>query len=325
MPGPDGTTARQRQYRDASSHFSPLRYPGGKRKLANFMRLFLRHNDLLDGDYAEVYAGGAAVALSLLFGEYVEQVHINDVDRGVHAFWRAARDFPDELSRRVAEARLDIDEWSRQRNVQADEHAGLVDLAFSTFYLNRTNRSGIVTGGPIGGHAQSGPWQLDARFTKDALIARIQKIARHRSRIQIYGMDAADFLAQVTPRLRDRALVYLDPPYFTKGQDLLYANYYGAEDHVHIARLVASLERPWIVSYDDAPEVRRFYGGFRSIEYSIAYSAHARYRGREVMFFAPEVVIPNVANPSRFLTSERIHVERHLGIADAVSDPGTGN
>src|SRR3990170_5370745 len=124
-----------RRYRDASSHLSPLRYPGGKRKLANFLRLVVRRNDLLDGDYAEVYAGGAAVALSLLFGEYVGRIHINDLDRGVHAFWLAARDHPDELCRRIAAATLDLDEWRRQRGVHADKNAELIDLAFATFYL----------------------------------------------------------------------------------------------------------------------------------------------------------------------------------------------
>lgn len=296
------------RYRDSSSHLSPLRYPGGKRKLANYLRLLLRCNDLLDGDYAEVYAGGAAVALSLLFGEYVDRIHINDLDRGVYAFWIAARDHTDELCRRIALASLDIQEWHRQQNVQGDKDAELIDLGFSTFYLNRTNRSGIVTGGPIGGYQQAGSWRLDARFSKTDLIARIEKIARHRSRIRIHNMDAADFLGEVVPQLPKRALVYLDPPYFVKGKELLYSNYYQAADHAHIATLVAALARPWVVSYDDAPEIRDLYAAYRSVEYGIAYSAHQRYRGREVMFFADSLAIPAVKNPSQLQTSERIAV-----------------
>lgn len=298
-----------RRYRDASSHLSPLRYPGGKRKLANYLRLLVRRNDLLDADYAEVYAGGAAVALSLLFGEYVDRIHINDLDRGLYAFWVAARDHPDELCRRIAAATMDIDEWRRQREVQADKDAELIDLGFSTFYLNRTNRSGIVTGGPIGGYEQAGTWQLNARFTKDDLIARIEKVARHRSRIRIYNMDASDFLTDVIPQLGTRTLVYLDPPYFVKGRELLYANYYDADDHARIAGLVASLAQPWVVSYDDTPEIRGLYAAYRSIEYGIAYSAHQRYRGREVMFFSDDVIIPEVKNPSQLQTSERISLE----------------
>jgi DNA adenine methylase len=298
-----------RRYRDASSHLSPLRYPGGKRKLANYVRLLVRRNDLLDGDYAEVYAGGAAVALSLLFGEYVDRIHINDLDRGVHAFWLAARDHPDEICRRIAAATLDIDEWRRQRDVYADNSAELIDLAFATFYLNRTNRSGILTGGPIGGYEQSGTWRLDARFAKDDLIARIEKIARHRSRIRIYNMDAANFLTDVVPQLGVRALVYLDPPYFVKGQELLYANYYDADDHLRIARLVTSLAQRWVVSYDDTPQIRGLYAAYRHIEYGLAYSAHLRYRGREVMFFSDDMTIPDVKNPSRLRTSERISLE----------------
>lgn len=298
-----------RRYRDASSHLSPLRYPGGKRRLANYLRLLVRRNGLLDGDYAEVYAGGAAVALSLLFGEYVERIHINDLDRGVYAFWLAARDNSDELCRRVAAANLDIEEWRKQRAVQADKDADPTDLAFSTFYLNRTNRSGIVTGGPIGGYHQASTWRLGVRFSKKDLIARIEKVARHRSRIRIYNLDAADFLARVVPEFGNRTLIYLDPPYYVKGQELLYANFYDADDHARIAGLVTSIAQPWVVSYDDAPAIRQLYAAFRSVDYTILYSAYQRYRGQEVMFFADKLTIPDVPNPSRLKTRERLRLE----------------
>lgn len=301
-------TASQR-YRDSSSHLSPLRYPGGKRKLANYLRLILRRNDLLDGDYAEVYAGGAAVALSLLFGEYVERIHINDLDRGVHAFWIAARDHSDDLCRLITSTKLDMTEWRRQRAVQADPDAELIDLAFSTFYLNRTNRSGIITGGPIGGYEQTGSWRLGARFSRQDLVARIQKVARHGSRIRIYNLDAAAFLADVLLQLPVRSLVYLDPPYFVKGQELLYANYYEPDDHARIAGLVRSLSRPWVVSYDDTPEIRKLYAGYHSISYRIAYSAHERYRGSEVMFFSDLLQVPAVENPSRLGNRDRLRLE----------------
>lgn len=297
-------------YRDASSHLSPLRYPGGKRKLANFMRLLLRKNDLLDGDYVEVYAGGAAVALTLLFGEYVRRVHINDIDRGVHAFWLACRDRTDELCALIDAARLDIDEWRRQRAIQTQPEPDPLDLAFSTFYLNRTNRSGIVTGGPIGGYAQTGAWSLSARFTKKALIARIEKVGRHASRIHIHGLEGADVLRTLVPALPERTLVYLDPPYYVKGQELLYKSYYEADDHAEVAGLVKALPRPWVVSYDDVPEIRQLYAGTTRTEYGIRYSAHRRYQGREVMFFAPELRVPDLPDPTAITSRQLWALER---------------
>ncbi len=279
--------------------YSPLRYPGGKRKLANFVSLLYRTNGLLDGDYAEVYAGGAAVALTLLYGDYARRIHINDLDRGVHAFWLAARDQTDELARRVQDATLDLDEWKRQRAVQFAESPDQLDLAFSTFYLNRTNRSGIITGGVIGGKDQTGEWKIDARYNVKDLVRRIERVGRWRSRIEVYGLDGAEFLRTVVPTLPAKTLLYLDPPYYVKGQEMLYANYYGPADHAEIAALVRRVGVPWVVSYDDHADVRAIYHGCQTAAYDIAYSASDRYRGREVAFFSDDLTVPDIADPAR--------------------------
>ena len=67
--------------------YSPLRYPGGKGKLTDFFHAIIEENNLSDGYYVEPYAGGASVALSLLFNEYVSKIIINDFDRSIYAFW----------------------------------------------------------------------------------------------------------------------------------------------------------------------------------------------------------------------------------------------
>ena len=59
---------------------SPLRYPGGKSRITDFVKQIIKDNNLLDGVYVEPYAGGAAVALSLLMDEYVSSIIINDKD-----------------------------------------------------------------------------------------------------------------------------------------------------------------------------------------------------------------------------------------------------
>ena len=286
--------------------YSPLRYPGGKRKLANFISLLFRENRLLDGDYAEVYAGGAAVALTLLYGQFASRVHINDLDPGVFAFWMAARDDTDALCRRVTAAKLNMREWRRQRAVLMSPASDRLDLAFATFYLNRTNRSGIITGGVIGGKKQSGAWKIDARFRKDDLVRRIERVGRWASRIEISNLDGADFLKTVAPALPARSLVYLDPPYYVKGQEMLYANYYEPPDHAQIASLVQALRRPWMVSYDDRAEVRDLYQQCRAVSYDIAYSASQRYRGREVAFFSADLIIPATADPAKVTASDLV-------------------
>ena len=268
--------------------------------LANFMKLLVSRNRLEDGHYVEPYAGGAGIAWSLLLTEYVQHVHINDIDRALYAFWTSVLDETDELCRLIRDTRISMRVWRRQKDVLArpDEHSR-VHVGFATFFLNRTNRSGIIGGGVIGGQAQTGGWKMDARFKKSDLIKRIQKIARYRRRISVYRLDAADFLRQVVPTLPPKTLLYLDPPYYVKGEGL-YEHHYQHDDHALIAGLVKQLKRPaWVVSYDAAPEVLRLYRGFRRQQYALAYSAQDRYAGSEVIFFAPQLQVPRVDNPSR--------------------------
>ena len=180
---------------------SPLRYPGGKRKLANFISLIFHYNDLLDGEYIELYAGGASVALKLLFDEYVRRIHINDIDKGVYAFWHSVLNETEDLCRLVRDTQVSMDVWNQQKRVQSASCQSLLELGFSTFFLNRTNRSGIISAGVIGGKNQTGKWKLDARYNKEDLIVRIAKIARYRERINLYNEDAVTLLRDIIPHL----------------------------------------------------------------------------------------------------------------------------
>lgn len=282
------------------SFYTPLRYPGGKGKLVPYIKQLLETNDLVDGVYVEPYAGGAAVALELLLHEYVRRIYINDISAGVAAFWRSVLDNTDALCSMIAGASLTMDEWYRQREIQNHpEEQGDLVLGFSTFFLNRTNRSGILTGGVIGGKEQKGTWKMDARFNSKDLIQRIHAIARVRNRIEFHQVDALNFIKQLAPTLPKQSLIYLDPPYYVKGSDL-YLHYYEHDDHVKIAKGVAKLKKNWVVSYDGVPEVKQLYSKFRSIVYRLSYSAQDRYKGAEVMFFSNSLAIPDAVRPMHF-------------------------
>jgi len=277
-------------------YYSPLRYPGGKAKLADYVKLLLRENDLLDGHYLEVYAGGASVGLELLLEDWVSRISINDIDRAVHGFWRAVLDETDALCQLIRDQPVTATEWQRQRSIYASPTASPLELGFAAFFLNRTNRSGIIaSGGMIGGNAQTGRWKLDARYNKQELIHRIERIARYRGRISLTNLDAQRLLAEVLPRLPKKSLVYLDPPYYVKGRRRLYANFYEHGDHAAIAKQMARAKRPWIVSYDAAPEICRLYSRFRSVRYGLGYTARDRYEGEEVMFFSDTLKIPEAS------------------------------
>ncbi|UXN73190.1 DNA adenine methylase [Devosia sp. A8/3-2] len=175
----------------------------------------------------------------------------------------------------------------------------MLELGFSTFFLNRTNRSGIIKGGVIGGKDQAGTWKLDARYKAQDLARRIEKIMSYSSRISLYNFDAADLIHDVIPTLPQKSLIYLDPPYYVKGKGL-YEDHYRHEDHAAVAGLVrSSIRQPWIVSYDNVQPIVNLYAGLRQTEFGIWYTAGTRYSGKEVMVFCDALKIPDVIEPSR--------------------------
>lgn len=276
---------------------TPLRYPGGKSKLSNFMRLVLKVNNLIDEHYIEPYAGGAGVALTLLFSGYARHIHINDLNTSIYSFWRVVLDDTDNICRLIHDTPVDIDNWFRQKEIQAlPEQHSMLELGFSTFFLNRTNRSGIISGGVIGGKRQEGPWKLDARYNKVDLISRIEKVSRLREHISLYNLDAAELITKVIPTLPLQSIIYLDPPYYNKGS-ALYENHYRHDDHIEVSNLLRKVTQKWIVSYDDTQEIRNMYERYRSMPYKLSYSAANRYEGNEIMFFSSNLLIPTTDNP----------------------------
>jgi DNA adenine methylase len=279
---------------------TPLRYPGGKGALSNFMKLVIVENGLLDGHYVEPYAGGAGIAWPLLFEEYIQHVHINDLSSPIYAFWKSVLEDTDKLVQMIRDVSVTMPEWRRQKAIQLNPRDySHLELGFSTLFLNRTNRSGIITGGVIGGKRQEGIWKLGVRFNKQDLIARIERIARYSNRISLNNCDACEFLSAILPTLPAKTLVYLDPPYYKKGADL-YQNFYGPKDHVKVARFVTeTIKQPWIVSYDAVPAIVRHYAGFKRIRYGLSYSAQDRYTGSEIIFFSKNLVPPQITDPSK--------------------------
>jgi DNA adenine methylase len=277
---------------------SPLRYPGGKSGLSGLLAEFIELNNLQDGIYVEPYAGGAGAGLKLLFSEYVSELILNDADKNIYLFWRSILFDTERFITLLNDTPISIDEWKKRRQILKNpEVYSELEIAFSTFYLNRCNRSGILYAGPIGGQLQSGRWPLDARFNRVELRRRIEKIALFASRISIHNLDAIDFMKQhVLPLavLDNRLLLYLDPPYYSKGGQL-YLNYYVPADHVTLANFINNqLGFKWIVSYDDVPEIRELYSERKITAYSPRYSAHSAKIGKEVIIYCPNCLPPKL-------------------------------
>ena len=275
-----------------SKYVSPLRYPGGKLKVVDYVKQLMEVNDLRGGTYIEPYAGGASVALSLLFDKYAGKIKINDKDRAIYAFWYAVLNEADSLCRLINDTPVTMDVWQAQHELQKHkDEVDLLELGFSTFFLNRTNRSGILNGGVIGGKNQDGNFKMDARFNKKDLIERIEHIAGYADLIELTSMDAVALIKRYKRTPAAKTFCYLDPPYYVKGQDL-YLNYYRDEDHKDIAEAIQKFKGQWIISYDAVDFISELYKDYRQKEYYLSYSAGNPSKGKEIMVYSNGLILP---------------------------------
>ena len=272
--------------------YSPLRYPGGKGKILSFMIDLIKLNKLENIEYVEPYVGGAAVALGLLLNNMVSKIYINDSDKAIYAFWDSVLNYTDEFIQKIEKTPITVEEWRIQKSIynNIEQHSDL-DIGFSAFFLNRCNRSGVLKGGIIGGYEQNGKWKIDARFNKQDLINRIERIALHKDKIQLYNEDTADLLEKHKETFKN-CILYLDPPYYEKGYQL-YKNHYKPSDHEKISKLVKELNCYWVVSYDNVDPIIALYDNIPKREFNISYSAGKNRSGKEIMFFSSNLQIPN--------------------------------
>ncbi|NRA48691.1 MAG: DNA adenine methylase [Phaeodactylibacter sp.] len=272
---------------------SPLRYPGGKSCLFKAMKEIIAVNDLTHRTYAEPYAGGAGLALALLYSGTVREIHINDLDASIWSFWYSVLNLTDEFSGMVMNADLTIDEWRNQRDIyRAQDDSDPLKLGFSAFYLNRTNRSGIIAqGGVIGGLKQTGNYLMDCRFNRPELVERIRRVATYKDEISLYRMDALDFLKRSPELLPKKTLLCVDPPYFNKGSQL-YTSFYRPDDHAALAEVIQNLAMPWVVTYDNASEIKSLYSKSRLHSFDVRYSVQTKRVGDELLIAPDHVSLP---------------------------------
>lgn len=285
--------------------YSPLRYPGGKGKLAPFMKLLIYRTNNTNGTYIEPFAGGAGIALDLLENNIVNNIVINDLDKGIYSFWRAILYETDKFIDMIDNVEISIDEWYRQRNIMlhSDKRYSL-ELGFATFYMNRTNRSGIIRGGVIGGVEQTGLWKMDVRFNKQDLVKRIYRIAERRRDIYLYNKDVISFIKHYLPKYKYKAFVYFDPPYYSKGKQL-YLNFFEKNDHIRIERNIREIvDCNWIITYDNVSEIEDIYKDYSLRHFDLNYSTAEKRRASEIIIFSHEDMIID----NSMLEKEKIYI-----------------
>ncbi len=269
---------------------SPLRYPGGKTKVYNRVVELLKKNNRLNTTYIEPFAGGCGLGLLLLKNKIVDCLILNDIDKSIYSFWKAVLKYNDELCELIKNSEISLEERKKQKKIQYNKNKidlrrkkDVLSLGFSTFFLNRVNRSGIIKAGVIGGKEQSGDYKMDCRFNKKQLIKQIEEIKSYKEKIIFFNLDAIKFIKKV--KGIENSFIFFDPPYYEKGKEL-YINFYEHEDHKKLANNIFDLKNDWIVTYDNVIPIREMYSDYQQDEFEISYTLQEKKRAKEIMIFS---------------------------------------
>jgi DNA adenine methylase len=264
---------------------SPMRYPGSKAVIAEYIGEILVRNHMHGATYVEPFCGGSSVALDLLYSEQVSRVVLNDIDYRLFSFWDAILRKPEEFCDQLRRTPVTMEERENQMEIyRHPEQYAPFYVGFACFFLNKTNRSGILTGGPIGGTEQSGPWKITTKFGKDYFYRVIRKFARYKDRIQLHNLDAVGFLEKVV-RPIEKTFIFLDPPYHGVGKELYKDHYFVDKDHCRLAQALQEVDKPWLMTYDDVPEIRALYSDNTVEDLQMYYHTYAKKNKDEILIY----------------------------------------
>lgn len=270
---------------------NPLRYPGAKRSLANYIDNLIQANNLQGCRFYEPYAGSAAVGLELLQQRIIEELILCEKDILIYALWSCVFNRTDDLCALIMDTPITVETWLAMepyRQVTAVQEYDLLDLGFAGLFFNRTNFSGILKANPIGGINQASQYAIDCRFNKEKVINIIQRLGAYRGHVEVHFGDALEFMRQQQHYfLQTHCFAYFDPPYYDKGAKI-YRHFYRDQDHIDLCTYVSQVHHlDWIISYDDAPFICALYGetGAQYCPFFLDYSCanKVRTKGRELL------------------------------------------
>jgi len=280
---------------------NPLRYPGGKRFLVDYVAGLIKVNNMTGTTIHEPFAGSAAVSLEMLNRGLVERAVLVEKDPLIYSFWRSVVERPEELCARIDDLKINMDTWNTLSSLRNRDNplGDTLELGLAGLFFNRTNYSGIIMANPLGGKTQSSGYSLDCRFNKERVMEQIIAVARFRDQITVEWADAIRYLQGNRRAMTEgNHFVYVDPPYYEKGQSL-YRYYFTDVNHENLAMLLQGCTFPWLLSYDNHPFIQDLYFGqvARHQEFYMDSFIKSRSRGAELLISNLE--IPPIERASR--------------------------
>lgn len=267
---------------------SPLRYPGGKGKLTEFVSHIIAINNIKNSIYCEPFCGGSGVAINLLLDKKVDKIILNDFDTAIYSFWYAVLNDTQKMIDKISKTDITTQERLKQKEIYMfgqTQKGYSFDLGFATLFLNRTNVSGVIKGGVMGGESQKGKYKIDCRFNKEDIIRRINIIAEYKENIMLHNYEAKDFIFNILQNFsKDNLFIFFDPPYYKQGKNL-YTNFFDHKDHEILGMAIKKLDEYfWILTYDNNPEILKIYKEYNPRKYKLQYSAKNKIKETELFF-----------------------------------------
>lgn len=234
----------------AVPHRSLFRYPGGKTWLVPHVRNWLASLPNKPEEFIEPFAGGGIVGLSVVFEDLADRITLVELDESIAAVWRVVLNGKaKQLATRILNFQVSLE---AVREILDSQPTALLDQAFATIVRNRMQRGGIMApGASLMKSGESGKG-LMSRWYARTLHDRVLEISKRKARISFIHGDGLAVMRETASR-KDVAYL-IDPPYTVAGRRL----YLHSElDHNELFRLASKLRGDFLMTYDDAPAVRK--------------------------------------------------------------------
>lgn len=284
---------------------SPLRYPGGKNKLAKYIKKVLDYNRFKTKILVEPFVGGGSVSLNFLLNGWTEKVVIADRDQLIYSFWKTLFNNPDYLIRFIKDVDVNIENFYKYKEIATDKK---IDdekkLAEACLFLNRTSFSGILknNAGPLGGKGQNSNYKINCRFNKKSLIEKIKYFSQFKNKVIVLLYNWKETIKYVEKiKGNDKTLFYFDPPFYKKA-DGLYRYYFEEKEHLILSKKIKNLKNKWILSYDRAKKIREIYKEYIRGSFAFPYSINSPAKRIEKEYF----ITPFKKPPKWFLTKDNV-------------------
>lgn len=233
---------------------SPFRYPGGKTWFVPTFRHWMARMYPKPSILVEPFAGGGIISLTALFENLVQKAVMVELDDEIAAVWESIVNGDAEwLANRILTFNLTKEAVVQEIKKNPNTLRG---KAFQTILKNRTFHGGILAeGSGFLKYGESGKG-IRSRWYPRTLAKRLLDLNYIASRIEFRCDDGLKVMQEFANN--QDAGYFIDPPYTAGGKKAGNRLYKHCNlDHNRLFTVCESLKGDFLITYDNAEEVKR--------------------------------------------------------------------